>query len=117
MENDALDFSVEKRRIHCVHAHLPFAGNGDSSGIHIRQSPQKLDGTQKLVHLDRFERRARHHGLALHVMQRIVVAEAAEIAFERAASLIDCFDNSTARSPHWLRSIGCSLPQTGMPRR
>ena len=93
LQNDPLRLPVEQRGVHAVDTILALADDRDPGWIDVRERSQQIQRPQELVELHGFEGRARHHRLTLHVMQQIVVAEAAKILFERAAAAIQRLDN------------------------
>ena len=93
MQNHAMRVAVEQRCVHAVHAILTLADDRDPGWIDVRQRSEQIERSQNLVDLHRFEGRARHHRLPLHVMKEIIVAEAAKILFQRSTSSIQRFDD------------------------
>jgi hypothetical protein len=100
MQNHPPHLSIEKRGIHGIYPHARTPRNIDTSRIDAGQRAKEIEGPQKLVHLNGFQRRAGDHGLPLHVVNRIVVAEAPQIALQRAAAAVQSLhDEDCAIAP------------------
>ena len=83
--------AVEQRCVHAVHAILTLADDRDPGWVDVRQRSEQIERSQNLIDLHGFQGRARHHGLPLHVVEEIIVAEAAKILFQGSTPSIQRF--------------------------